>query len=54
MQDKIDCNKINEIMEERMQILLVRPRPVPMSSPQATRFRNPYNLRDPRSLNQSL
>ena len=33
-----------------MQIILVRPRPVPMSSPQATRFRNPYNLRDPRSL----
>jgi len=41
MQDKIDCNNINEIREERIQtrFILVRPLPVPTSSPQATHLR---------------
>ena len=80
MQDKIDCNKINEIREERMQtqFYIGSTKSVPTSSTQATHlrfsflfvnsfttsephrdnpslvFRNSYNLRDPRSLNQSL
>jgi len=80
MQDKIDCKKINEIREERMQTQFYTgsAKSMPTSSTQATHlrfsflflnsfitsephrdnpslvFRNSCNLRDPRSLNQSL
>ena len=80
MQEKIDCNKINEIREERMQTQFCTglAKSEPTSSTQATHLRfsylfvnsfttsephrdnpslmfsNSYNLRDPRSLNQSL
>jgi len=80
MPDKIDCNKINEIREERMQTQFYTglTKFVPTSSTQAIHlrfsflfvnsfttsephrdnpslvFKNSYNLRDPRSLNQSL
>jgi len=80
MQDKIDCNKINEIREERMQTQFDTgsAKSVLTSSTQATHlrfsflfvnsfttfephrdnsslvFKNSYNLRDHRSLNQSL
>jgi len=80
MQDKIDCNKINETREERMQTQFYTSsaKSVPTSNTQATHLRfsflfvnsfttfephrdnpslvfmNSYNLRDPRSFNQSL
>ena len=81
MQDKIDCNKINEIREERMQTQFLYwfdkirayiqyssnpleifhslcKNPFTKSEPHRDNsslvFRNPYNLRDPQSLNQSL
>jgi len=80
MQDKIDCNKINEIREDIMQTQFYTglAKSMPTSSTQATHlrfsflfvnsfttsephrdnpslvFRNSYNLRDPRSLKQSL
>jgi len=81
MKDKIDCNKINEIREERMQtqflywFRIIRAyvqyssnpleifhslckNPFTKSEPHREYpsfiFRNPYNLRDPQSLNRSL
>jgi len=81
MQDKIDCNKINEIREERMQTQFLywfdkvlayvqyssNPLEIflflcknPFTKFESHRdnpslvFRNPYYLRDLRSLNQSL
>jgi len=81
MQDKIDCNKINEIKEERnansIYTSLTTSRAYVQSSSNPLEifpslcktpftkfephkdnpslvFRNPYNLRDPQSLNQSL
>jgi len=81
MQDKIDCNKINEIREERnansiytgsatsRAYVQSSSNPVeifhslcktPFTKSETHRdnpslvFRNPYNLRDPQSLNQSL
>ncbi|KAL5170496.1 hypothetical protein HKD37_11G032197 [Glycine soja] len=81
MQDKIDCNKINEIREEinansiytgsatsrayvqsssnPLEILhYICKTPFTKSEPHRDNpylvFKNPYNLRDPRSLNQSL
>ena len=78
MKDKIDCNKINEIREERMQTQFYTgsAKSVPTSSTQAIPleifhslcknsftksepyrdnpslvFKNPYNIRDPQSLN---
>jgi len=81
MQDKIDCNKMNETREERMQTQFLYwfskvrayvqyssnpleifhslcKNPFTKSEPHrdspSLLFRNPYNLRDPQSLNQSL
>ena len=81
MQDKIDCNKINEIREVRntnwiytglatsrayiqssrnpleiFHSLCKNPftKSEPYRDNPSLMFRNPYNLRDPQSLNQSL
>ena len=41
VQDRVNCNKITEIREERIanSFILIRPLPVPTSSPQATHLR---------------
>jgi len=81
MKEKIDCNKINEIREEKMQTQFLywfgkvrayvqySSNPLEIflsfcnnlftkSEPHRDKpslvFRNPYNFRDPQSLNQSL
>jgi len=81
MHDKIDCNKLNDIREERMQTQFLywfgkvrayvqyssNPLEIfhslcknsfkksePYRDNPSLVFRNPYNLRDPQSLNQSL
>ena len=81
MKDKIDCNKINEIREERMQTQFLywfskvcayvqySSNPLedfhslcknsftkfePHRDNPSLVFRNPYNLRDPQTLNQSF
>ncbi|KAH1209277.1 hypothetical protein GmHk_15G043853 [Glycine max] len=60
MQDKIDCNKINEIKEERMQTQFYTGsiKSVPTSSTQATHLRfsfvNSFTTSEPHRDNPSL